>query len=452
MGKSGFEVRGGFQLLLQDLRYAVRMLRKAPGFTFVAVTTLALGIGANTAIFTLLNQVLLQTLPVKNPGQLVMLDAPGPNSGRVRGPNAFSYPMYRDIRDHNSVFSGVLGRWGFDASLTHGNATERVKGELVTGNAFDVLGVRPLLGRAFTSDDDVKEGAHPLVILSYTCWQRRFGSDGSIIGQTVDVNSMPLTVIGVAPAGFFGLEVGNATDIFVPMMMMAAMTPGFNGMEDRRDLWLNVFARLNPGSLPEQAEAGVNVLFHQILEGEAQPADRECFSRTISQQTSLLAGWISGAVVIARAFLDAPSGIDGTCSHRAADRLRQHCQLADDKSRRPAERDGDPACARRRPRPHSEAAPGRKHSAGVHWRRPRDCPGTLVGIRAVEHDSGRPSLVDFLCRSQSEGPGFCVCSVDRHRPVLWTDSGASGDAAAGGPNIEVRSNQRCGRPFSRAAA
>src|SRR5262245_36697832 len=270
MRQTSSETRARGQLLAQDLRYGLRMLRKSPGFTFVAVMTLGLGIGANSAIFTLLNQVLLQTLPVRSPRQLVMLDAPGPNSGSVHGQYAFSYPIYRDFHDQNSVFSGILGRWGFDASLNHGNSTERVRGELVTGNYFDVLGVHPALGRAFTPADDVNAGSHPLVMLSYTYWQRRFGNDRSIVGQTVDVNSIPLTVIGVAPPGFFGLEVGNATDIFVPMMMKAGMTPGWDGMEDRRDLWLNVFARLDPAQRADQAEAAMNVLFHQILESEAQ--------------------------------------------------------------------------------------------------------------------------------------------------------------------------------------
>src|SRR5262249_32183348 len=219
MNKGSWRIRVASQLLAQDLRYRLRMIRESPGFTVVAVVTLALGIGANTAIFTLLDQVLLQTLPVKSPRQLVMLDAPGANSGSMHGPYSFSYPMYRDIRDQNSVFSGVLGLWGFDASLSHANSTERVKGELVTGNYFDVLGVRPALGRVFTQADDSNPGGHPLVMLSHTYWQRRFGGEQSIIGRTVEVNSTPLTVVGVAPAGFFGLEVGSATDIFVPMMM-----------------------------------------------------------------------------------------------------------------------------------------------------------------------------------------------------------------------------------------
>src|SRR5262249_43574 len=130
--------------------------------------------------------------------------------------------------------------------------------------------VRPALGRVFTQADDSNPGGHPLVMLSHTYWQRRFGSDQSIIGRTVEVNSTPLTVVGVAPAGFFGLEVGSATDIFVPMMMKAAMPQGWEGMEDRRDLWLNVFARLNPAQRADQAEAAINVLFHQVLESEAQ--------------------------------------------------------------------------------------------------------------------------------------------------------------------------------------
>src|SRR5256885_4460510 len=188
--------------LRQELSYAIRGLIKSPLFSVTAIVSLALGIGANTAIFSLLYQVLLRALPIRAPQEIVMLDAPGPNQGRVEGDHAFSYPMYRDFRDQNNVFSGVIGNYRFPASMTYGNATDRLRGELVSGNYFEVLGVRPILGRAFMQDDDRTPGAHPLAILSYGFWQRRFGGDRSILGQTVEVNSTPLTIIGVAPPGF----------------------------------------------------------------------------------------------------------------------------------------------------------------------------------------------------------------------------------------------------------
>jgi predicted permease len=261
--------------ILQDLRYAVRVLRLNPGFTLVATLSLALGIGANTAVFSLIEQVILKPLPVQAPEKILLLDAPGPNPGTVHGAGStshilFSYPMYRDLRDKSTVFSGVLARSSFPASVADGRGTERVHGELVSGNYFQVLGVRTAIGNPFTSDADKTPGEPAVAVLSYGYWQRRFGGDTSILGREIKINDQPSTVIGVAAPGFFGMEVGNGSDIFVPMTMKAKMTPRWDGLEDRRDMWLNIFGRLKPSISPQQAEAEVNVLFRQILESEVQ--------------------------------------------------------------------------------------------------------------------------------------------------------------------------------------
>ncbi len=258
--------------LLQDLRYSIRNLSKSPVFTAVALLSLALGIGANTAIFTLMDQVLLRALPVKDPASLVLLDLPGPNMGMMAGHNVFSYPMYRDVRDSNKMFSGVLGYFGFQGSLSYKGQTERVEGDLVTGNFFEVLGIRPYLGRTFTSEDDRAPGAHTVVVLSYNYWKRRFGGDTAILNQTIRLNNQPFTVVGVSQPGFRGLRVGAPNDLMVPMMMKAAMTPGWDDLENRRTMFVTVMGRLKPGMDRQRAEAGVNALLHPVLEAEAAAA------------------------------------------------------------------------------------------------------------------------------------------------------------------------------------
>ncbi len=250
--------------LWQNLRFAARTLVKAPGFTFVVVLTLALGIGANTAIFTLMDQVLLRALPVEDPGSLVTLDAPGPNHGRIEGDHAFSYPMFLDFRDRNTVFSGVLARFPVVLTMLHDNRSERVHGDLVTGTYFGVLGLHPAAGRLIGPSDDVTAGGHPVAVLSHGFWLRRFGGSRAIVGGTIRLNGHPMTVIGVAPAGFNGTDNGRASDLFVPVSMKAQMTPTYDGLNERRYMWLQVMARLRPGVSREQAAAAMNVLFRQV--------------------------------------------------------------------------------------------------------------------------------------------------------------------------------------------
>ena len=181
-----------------NFRYAFRSIRKSPLVTITAILSLALGIGANTAIFSLTDQLLLRMLPVQSPRQLVQLVPGGPEIGAMWGEDRMSYPMYRDIRDKSTVFSGVLAWYSTPASLGFGGRTERILSELVTGNYFDVLGVQPTIGRTFTSDDDDSFGAEPVAVLTYDFWKSRFGADENIVGTTIHLNGHSMTVIGVS--------------------------------------------------------------------------------------------------------------------------------------------------------------------------------------------------------------------------------------------------------------
>ncbi len=255
------------------LRYTVRTLLKSPSFTLVAILSLAFGIGANTAIFTLLDQVLLRSLPVQAPEQLTLLHFTGGDEGSLRSRDGagglyFSYPMYRDLRDRNTVFTGMIATLHYEIAANWHGQTERAIGELVSGNYFDLLGVRPALGRVFQQSDDVAPEANPVAVLSYGYWQRRFGGDPSVLNQTIRLNDHPFTVIGVAGRGFRSVVVGDAPEIFAPMQMKAQITPGWNDLDERRSRWLNIVARLKPGVTAKQAEAAMNPLWYSLREME----------------------------------------------------------------------------------------------------------------------------------------------------------------------------------------
>jgi len=265
--------------LFQDLRFALRTLRKSPGFTLVALLSLALGIGANTAIFTLVDQLILRLLPVRNPQEIVLLAGRGQHYGGNNGRNALSYPMYQDFRDHNAVFNGMMARYYMTLSVGTGSITEVVASELVSGNYFPMLGVQPMMGRFFTASDDLHQNAHPLAVLSYEYWRTRFNANPAIIGSVIRVNNTPLTVIGVVRPGFEGMEPGIPTKLFVPLMMTPALRPGFDDMFNRRQRWVNVYGRLKPGFTIDRAKAGLQPLFHQIINDEVKmPAFRNATS------------------------------------------------------------------------------------------------------------------------------------------------------------------------------
>jgi predicted permease len=262
------------ETLLQDIRYGARMLRAAPAFAAVAVITLALGIGANTAVFSVIDAVMLKMLPIRNPEQLVILGS----ESRIRGVShgtprldVFSYPLYREVRDGNQVFSGVFAsanagslNIGLDEPGTN---TEKINGRLVTGNYFSVLGVSALVGRNFTAQEDVIRAGDPTIVISYAYWKRRFGFDRSVIGKTVRLNNFPLTIIGVMPPRFSGEIVGDAPDVWIPMMMQLQVMPGRDYLEDPNTSFLQVMARLKPGVTLAQAETHVNVVLRQTLAG-----------------------------------------------------------------------------------------------------------------------------------------------------------------------------------------
>jgi predicted permease len=271
--------------ILRDFRYAVRTLRKSPVFLAVAVLSLALGIGANTAIFSLVNQLILQPLPVRDPHQLVMLAGRGKHYGGNNGSERLSYPMYQEIRDKNQVFSGMFCTYPSTVSATFQGTTELIGADFVSGNYFPVLGIGAAAGRVFTASDDLIQGGHPVIVLSYGYWRARFGADRSIIGKQMVVNGRNLTIIGVSPAGFDGVEPGRAPQVRIPVTMKDDLPRNdFSRLNNDRFRWVEVFGRLKPDLTIEKAQAGLQPLFHQILNREVTEAPFAKASPTVKQE------------------------------------------------------------------------------------------------------------------------------------------------------------------------
>jgi predicted permease len=239
-------------------------------FLAVAVLSLAFGIGANTAIFTLIHQLILQPLPVRDPEQLVMLAGRGKHYGGNNGPDRLSYPMYQEIRDKNQVFSGMFCTYPGTVSATFQGMTELIGADFVSGNFFPVLGVAAAVGRVFNASDDLYQGAHPLAVLSYGYWRSRFGADQAVVGKQIVINGRVLTIIGVSAAGFDGVEPGRTPQIRIPMTMKDDLPriADFSRLNNNRFRWTQVFGRLKPGMTIENAQAGLQPLFHQILNRE----------------------------------------------------------------------------------------------------------------------------------------------------------------------------------------
>ncbi len=257
--------------LTPDVRFALRAIRRSPLFASVAILSLALGIGANTAIFTLMDQLVLRELPVKDPDQLVMLYQRGPHNGSNMGDRMHSYPIYQDFQAKAAPLAEVLCRRLVNSSASIDNQTERVDAELVSGNYFTLLGVRAAAGRLFSSrEDDRVYMGHPVVVLSYDYWANRFARDPRVVGRKILVSNYPMTIVGVSGPGFAGLDPVRSPQIRVPILMEPALMPEWNWFSpgDRRTRWVQVFARLKPGYTVESARASLQVLFHQIREYE----------------------------------------------------------------------------------------------------------------------------------------------------------------------------------------
>jgi predicted permease len=282
--------------LLRDLQYAWRGVTRAPLFTIVALVSIALGIGANTAIFTLVDEVLLRSLPVKSPEQLVLFNGARIHYGNNSGGNMLSFPMYEDFRDnfvdrghaaalpratppvdnaapHPSIFSGMFARRttamivGIPGDSVQ---SERVPGEMVTGTFFQVLGVGAAAGRVITPDDDTVRGDGRVAVLSFDYWRTRFGADPGVVGRQITINNHTYTIVGVSQAGFDGVDIGYVPNIRVPIMMKAQVTPNWDDLDNRRSRWVNVFARMKPGITIDQLTPVLQPFFHGLLEEEVK--------------------------------------------------------------------------------------------------------------------------------------------------------------------------------------
>ena len=258
----------------QDLKYGCRQLRLKPGFALTAILSLALGIGANTAIFTLVDQVLLRSLAVHNPKELVQLRVEGGRFGSNTGDDehTFSYPIYAAFRERNTVFSGLTGERVERASLTSDDRAEMISVGMVAGNYFDVLGVPPYLGRVLGPGDNQARNGHPVAVLQYDFWQNRFAGNAAVVGSTIRVNGSPFTIIGIGARDFEGTIVGSPTQVWVPVMMKPAITPTWDALDDERYSWFYLFGRLKPGVAIGHAQAAMRVLHRQVQQEEVKGA------------------------------------------------------------------------------------------------------------------------------------------------------------------------------------
>jgi len=250
--------------LWQDIRYAARVLRKSPGFTLVVVLSLALGIGANTAVFSIVNAYVLRPMPVDDPNRLVAIYFTAPRIGNDMV--GLSYPDLLDYRKQDTGLADIMGSTGIPLSIAEGGESELVWGEIVTGNYFSGMGVHPVVGRGFLPEEDRAPGEKPVCVLNYNFWQRRFQGNPNVVGKTIKINDHSLTVVGVAPHGFIGTQLFNfVPDVWVPAMMQQTIEPAYgNYLEGRDNRWINARARLKPGVTRKQAEAALNVAAQQL--------------------------------------------------------------------------------------------------------------------------------------------------------------------------------------------
>ena len=288
-GARGLRVADELDRILTNIRFGLRMLVKTPVVTGVAVVSLALGMGSNAAIFSLFSQVLLRPLPVSQPERLVNLAAPEPKPGSTTtGPaggfdEIFSYPMFRDLQRDQTVFTDIAAHRNFTAHITYGRRTIAGPGLQVSGSYFPVLGLAPAAGRLLGPESDAPIGGHPTAVLAHEFWQVRFGGAPDVVGDTLIVNGQPLTIVGVAPAGFEGTTLGAPPLIFVPITMRGVLSRGDGGFEDRRNYWAYLFARLKPNVSLDQARAALAPLYRSILTEVEAPLHADLSERRLAE-------------------------------------------------------------------------------------------------------------------------------------------------------------------------
>jgi predicted permease len=286
---------------MSNVRLALRTLFRTPFVTVVAIVSLALGIGANAAIFSMFDQMLLRALPVREPDRLVNLSAPGPKPGSTSCNNAgdcdqvFSYPMFRDLERAQTSFTGLAAHRLFGANLAYKGETLNGSGLLVSGSYFPVLGIQPAVGRLLGPDDDRTIGGHFVVVLSHTYWQTRFGESPAVLNEPLVVNGQAMTIVGVAPRGFDGTTLGSKPQVFVPLTMRGLMSPGFKEFDNRRSYWAYLFARLKPGTSVEQARVALNVPYHAIVNDVEAPLQKGMSDQTMKRFRAKEIGVEAGA-------------------------------------------------------------------------------------------------------------------------------------------------------------
>ncbi len=274
---------------MSNLKLALRRLSKTPFVSLVAIVSLALGIGANAAIFSLFDQMLLAPLPVTEPDRLVNLGAPGPKPGSQSCSRAgdcdavFSYPMFRDVEKAPTAFSGIAGHVTLDANVAYHGQTFNGDGMLVSGSYFPVLGLRPALGRLLGPEDDAAIGGDPVVVLSYAYWANKLGASAAVLNDSIVVNGVSMTIVGVAPRGFDGTTLGVKPELFVPVTMREQMVPGWKVFDSRRSYWLYLFARLKPGASIEQARTAINVPYRGIVNDVEAPLQKGMSEQTMAK-------------------------------------------------------------------------------------------------------------------------------------------------------------------------
>src|SRR5262252_5276599 len=274
---------------MRSVKFAIRTLLRTPFVTTIAIVSLALGIGATAGIFSVFHQVLLQSVPVPKPSELVNLSAPGPKPGFGSCGRAgdcevvFSYAMFRDLQKIQTVFTAIAAHVGFSANLAYQAQTSSGEGLLVSGSYFPVLELQPALGRLLDSNDDKLVGESRVVVLGYNYWSSRFGQDPTVLNKQIVVNGQRLTIVGVAPKGFDGTTIGMRPAVFVPITLRELLDANFNSWSLRTDYWAYLFARLRPGVTIEAARASLGTQYHAIINDVEAPLQKDISAQTMAR-------------------------------------------------------------------------------------------------------------------------------------------------------------------------